>query len=255
MAFNLSFLSPLLSAKKTIDSRLSPESRTKKIVSIGYPDLLFKNSDINQMISIKHQVFAEDRPEAMTWHGLDPKQFSYFSIQKLFESESWHFDYLDIKQGTGTNSEGFIEVDLNHSIPSHLYSNYDILIDSGTAEHCFNIGKVTENYFHLLKPGGFLFQYIPFLSPNHGFWSMNPTAVYDLASCNPIKVLDCKLLSFDSYKSYFNNKANEIKFSPTGRFSIDSNLFSNTVLMYFVYKKYQKSIFRYPVQAKYRGDN
>lgn len=255
MAFNLSFLSPLLSAKKTIDSRINSENATKKIVSVGYPDLIFKNSDRKKLISLGHQKFIQSRPEAMQWHGLNPEEYSYFSIQKLFEFESWKFDYLDIKQGTGSDSDGFIEVDLNQSIPNHLYSSYDILIDSGTAEHCFNIGKVFENYFHLLKPGGILFQYIPFLSPNHGFWSMNPTAAFDLASCNPIKVLDCKLLSFDSYKSYFKNKANEIKFLPTGRFSIDSSLFSNTVLMFFVYKKYKKSIFRYPVQAKYRGDN
>ena len=255
MAFNLSFLPPLLSAKKTIDNRLHSQGSPKKIVSIGYPDLLYKNSDLSQFISTEYQAYVEERPEAMKWHGLDADYYSYFSIQKLFEYESWQFDYIDIKQGTGTDSEGFIEVDLNNSIPSHLYSSYDILIDSGTAEHCYNIGKVFENYFHLLKPGGFLFQYIPFLSPNHGFWSMNPTAVYDLASCNPIKVLDCKLLSFDSYKGYFDNQVNHLKFSPTGRFAIDSSLFTNTVLMFFVYKKYKKSLFRYPVQAKYRKGN
>lgn len=253
MAFNLSFLAPLFSAKKTIESRNNYDSR--KIVSIGYPDLLFQNSDINKNIPLACHEFIENRPAAMKWHGLNPTGFSYFSIQKFFEAASWSFDYLDITQGTGTDSCGFIEVDLNQSIPSHLYSSYDILIDSGTAEHCFNIGKVFENYFHLLKPGGILFQYIPFLSPNHGFWSMNPTAIYDLASCNPIKVLDCKLLSFGSYENYFNNKADEIKFSPTGRFSVDRSLFGNTVLMFFVYKKYKKSIFRYPVQAKYRADN
>ena len=252
MAFNISFLAPLLSAKRLVDNRETTVNECKKIISVGYPDLLFRTSSTNQSISLHHQKFIEDRPEAMKWHGLDPQLYSYFSIQKFLESESWSFDYLDIKQGTGTDSDGFIEVDLNHEIPSHLYSNYDILIDSGTAEHCYNIGKVMENYFHLLKPGGFLFQYIPFLSPNHGFWSMNPTAVYDLASCNPIKVLDCKLLSFNSYKSYFNGESKEIKFSPAGRFSIDSNLFSNTVLLFFVYKKYKKSIFRFPVQAKYR---
>ena len=253
MAFNLSFLPPLLSAKKTVDNRLNSQGSVKKIVSIGYPDLLYKNSDLSKFISPEYHAYVEARPEAMKWHGLDADNYSYFSIQKLFENESWQFDYIDIKQGTGADSEGFIEVDLNNSIPSHLYSCYDLLIDSGTAEHCFNIGKVFENYFHLLKPGGFLFQYIPFLSPNHGFWSMNPTAVFDLASCNPIKVLDCKILSFDSYKSYFKNQANCIKFSPTGRFAIDQNHFSNTVLMFFVYKKYKKSIFRFPVQAKYRG--
>ncbi len=251
MAFNLSFLSPLLSAKETIDNRKNPESKTKKIVSVGYPDLLFKNVDGNHAISSQYKQFIENRPEATKWHGLDPHQYSYFSIQKLFEAESWSFDYLDIKQGTGTDSDGFIEVDLNHSIPSHLYSTYDILIDSGTAEHCFNIGKVFENYFHLLKPGGFLLQYMPFLSPNHGFWSVNPTAVFDLASCNPIKIFNCQLLGYRSYANYFDAQSVPIEFSSVGRFSLGSDI-PNIILLFFLYKKTAKSIFRFPVQAKYR---
>lgn len=41
MAFNLSFLSPLLSAKTTVDNRINTKNTPKKIVSVGYPDLLF----------------------------------------------------------------------------------------------------------------------------------------------------------------------------------------------------------------------
>ena len=168
----------------------------------------------------------------MKWHGLDPQQYSYFSIQNLFESDSWSFDYLDIKQGTGSNSEGFVEVDLNNSIPSHLYSNYDLLIDSGTAEHCFNIGKVFENYFHLLKPSGILLQFMPFLSPNHGFWSINPTAIYDLASCNPIKVFDCKVLEYASYKDYFSGPSRQVPFPSVQRFNLDCDV--NSIYLLFL---------------------
>ena len=248
MAFNLSFLESLLTAKQTIDNR---QDNNKKIVSIGYPDLIVKNIDLNKHISSVNQSFIENRPEAMKWHGLNSDLYSYFSIQKLFEKDSWKFDYLDIKQGTGTDSDGFIEIDLNESIPNHLYSSYDLLIDSGTAEHCFNIGKVFENYFHLLKPGGFLLQYMPFLSPNHGFWSINPTTVYDLASCNPIKIFSCQLLAYHSYANYFDAQSLHINFSPVKRFSLGPDQ-PNIVLLFFIYKKTAKSLFRFPVQAKYR---
>ena len=250
MAFNIFFLSRLFSAKKLVESRNSLED--KKIVSIGYPDLMLQNSDIDRILPLSSQKFIEKRPEAMKWHGLNSKKFSFFSIQNFFESSGWTFEYLDIKQGTGSNSDGFIEVDLNNPLPSHLYSNYDILIDSGTAEHCFNIGKVFENYFQLLKPGGILIQYIPFLSPNHGFWSVNPTLFFDLADFNPIKLLDVQMTSYSNYHQYFEDKGIDIPFSKFGKFSLPSGS-NNIILMLHVYKKLKKANFQFPVQSKYRS--
>ena len=48
MAFNIFFLSRLFSAKKLVESRNSLED--KKIVSIGYPDLMLQNSDIDRIL-------------------------------------------------------------------------------------------------------------------------------------------------------------------------------------------------------------
>ncbi len=252
MAFNIDFLPMLLSAKKTIDFRRDTINLPKKLVSIGYPDLIVQNNDIEPKVPVKYQTHLAGKPEAMKWHGLDPRKYSYFSIQRFVEANSWEFNYIDIKQGTGSDSSGFLEADLNYSIPNYLYSNYDILIDGGTAEHCFNIGKVFENYFHMLKPGGILLQYVPFISPNHGFYSINPTLIYDIAFHNPIKLMQCSLISFCSYHDYFTAESVNIPFEPTKRFSLPQGSTNSIILLFFIYKKLQKSVFNFPIQSKYR---
>ena len=127
-------------------------------------------------------TISED-PKVLNWHRLSGQDYSCLSIEKYCENRGHSFNYLDINEGTGPSS-AFKRIDLNISLIL-LYCQYDLVMDSGTAEHCFNIGQTFENYFHMLKPGGLLLQYIPFLSPNHGFWSANPTVVFDIASCNP----------------------------------------------------------------------
>lgn len=251
MAFNASFLKSLISAIDVINKRPSEHNSLKKLASIGYPDLLLNNSDIDRLITSDLKCFIQASSPAHRWHGLSEKEYSFFSIEKFLQSINWSFDFLDIAEGTGSNRQSFVPIDLNSAIPSHLYCSYDILIDGGTAEHCFNVGQVFENYFHLLKPGGIVLQYMPFLSPNHGFWSINPTAIYDIASSNPIKVIDCKIQEYISYKHYFDCFSKEVVFNPVTRFGVDLQKNSVT-LMFFAYKKIGKSIFRYPTQYKYR---
>ena len=251
MAFNIDFLDSVSSAINLINNRNVSNPSIKKLASVGYPDLLVRNMDIDKKIPSDLHSYFDTNNTALLWHNLDPAKYSYFSLEKYLYDLGWQFDYFDIQEGTGANQRGFTQLDLNKSIPPHLYSNYDVLIDSGTAEHCFNIGKVFENYFHLLKPGGILLQYVPFLSPNHGFWSVNPTAIFDLTSCNPIKIITCKLTAYDSYLDYFSSEGKILKFSDTSRFDLVCPN-SNIVLLFFAYKKLAKSMFRFPIQAKYR---
>ena len=250
MAFNKTFINYLVQSTNLVDSRPEAKKYPKKLASIGYPDILVKKPDTDSDFPISLLKYLSCNEKALDWHNLSSSMYTFFSVEDYLKDKCWAFDYLDIKAGTG-KARNFLPVDLNESIPENLYCAYDILIDSGTAEHCFNIGKVFENYFHMLKPGGILLQYIPFMSPNHGFWSVNPTVVYDLASCNPIKILDCKLHEYASYHDYFECNHKDIRFEPVRRFGV--KLQANSVsIVFFAYKKLQKSIFRFPIQYKYR---
>ena len=72
-----------------------------------------------------------------------------------------------------------IIVDLNAPLPRRLRGRYDVVVDPGTLEHCFNIAQAFENVDALLRPGGFVYHQDAFAFPNHGFWSISPTAFFD----------------------------------------------------------------------------
>ena len=257
MAFNTSSLVLINSVVELIEKRENSMQYQKKLGSIGYPDLIIKKSNLKGKIPEMSYQYLENNMNAMKWHNLSSSKYSFFSIEKFIANKGWQFEFLDIDIGTGKSNntdairKNYIEMDLNLPIPDHLYCSYDILIDSGSAEHCFNIGQVFENYFYMLKPGGVLVQYIPFYSPNHGFWSFNPTALFDLSRYNPIKIMFAELQSYKSYHHYFDDEKKLIKYSPLKRFSVQSDYLDGVVLFAFCYKKLSKSIFRYPIQAKY----
>lgn len=251
MAFNQLFLNHLVSAINVVDSRRHLAHHKKTLASIGYPDLFIKKTPQSSNLFGKFSSCFLSNEKALRWHNLSEHKYAFFSIEKFVSLKGWGFDYLDIEAGTGASNQSFKKVDLNESITEAMYSKYDILIDSGTAEHCFNIGKVFENYFHLLKPGGIVLQFIPFLSPNHGFWSINPTAVFDLSSCNPIKITHCGLTAYSSYHDYFDCNGLSIDIDPVRRFGIEVKM-NSIILCFFSYKKLSKAIFKFPVQHKYR---
>lgn len=253
MALNAAFIGTLLPILEMVSRRPQNKTIEPVLASIGYPDMISLNSSLTENQRSSYKPFVDNNPLSMKWHGLNPNTHTSYSITKICHSRGFFFRYFDINSGSGGESKGFTKIDLNYDIPSDLYASCDILIDSGTAEHCFNIGKVFENYFHLLRPNGILIQYIPFLSPNHGFWSINPTLIYDLTSCNPIKILKCELQSYADYSDYFSNDPKIIPHSPTGRFNIQAaERDTQIILLFFIYKKLSKSIFTYPIQAKYR---
>ena len=220
-----------------------------RMLSIGYPDLIYPLNNYKTKFFDIYKCFPGSS-KALKWHNKQGHLYQNFSIEKYVNSRGWTFEYVDLKQGTG-DDKNFVQLDLNHNIPNSYFCSYDIVIDSGTAEHCFNIGKVFENYFYLLKPGGYMLQYLPFFSPNHGFWSVNPTLIFDIAKDNPLDIKHFKLKRYATYESYFECKYDSIEYLPHYRFGCSSDL-NDVVLAEYIQKKTFKSIFKYPVQTKYR---
>lgn len=67
-------------------------------------------------------------------------------------------------------------LDLNE--PQEL-GKYDLVIDPGTLEHCFNVGQAIVNATKAVKVGGSIFTVSPMTMVNHGFWNFSPTAWFD----------------------------------------------------------------------------
>ncbi|HLH87328.1 MAG TPA: hypothetical protein VKX28_02615 [Xanthobacteraceae bacterium] len=56
---------------------------------------------------------------------------------------------------------------------------FDLVVDPGTIEHCFNIAQAFDNIDRLLAPFGIVYHQTAAAFPNHGFWSVSPTAFFD----------------------------------------------------------------------------
>ena len=74
------------------------------------------------------------------------------------------------------------ELDLNLTLGwwrSRRIGRFDIIVDPGTLEHCFNIARAFINLDMLLRPGGFIYHQDAIAFPNHGLWSISPTTFFD----------------------------------------------------------------------------
>lgn len=92
------------------------------------------------------------------------------------------------------------------------YNNFfNLVIDSGTLEHIFDIKPVMSNIVNITKLGGYILQFIPtnnFL--NHGFYQINPTFFYDFYTANGFKVVESYIVEFrrSSYRFHYYQQKN-----------------------------------------------
>lgn len=154
-----------------------------KIASMGYPDLI---APVQEFPGMKYR---EDSEAICKRHGLAPRQIpdaeSYFSILDC------KLDVYDIVKERGSE----ILCDLNQRLDPILKAyNYDIVLDVGTAEHCFNIAQALINMAGMVKMGGHIIHENPFNWGNHGFYNLNPTLFADFYSANGFELVECKLV-------------------------------------------------------------
>ncbi|MBI3491209.1 MAG: hypothetical protein HY047_05415 [Acidobacteria bacterium] len=65
--------------------------------------------------------------------------------------------------------------DLNVPLPAHLHQQFDVVIDSGTIEHVFNLPVAIASCMQLVRRGGTLFLSSPANNLcGHGFYQLSP---------------------------------------------------------------------------------
>src|SRR6266705_4303210 len=110
---------------------LAPLANGKKILCLGYPDIIATPEHIEEIFGITPIEFTERGKE----HGFDfPLPESYSLFQKLGSE----LTCVDVVKSFGREKI----VDLNYE---HDLGKYDLVIDPGTCEHCFNIGQALVN--------------------------------------------------------------------------------------------------------------
>ena len=93
----------------------------------------------------------------------------------------------------------FLCWDLNIKLPQQCFDQYDLAIDSGTHEHVFNIGNSLINFANLPKLDGYAIGALPYFSPNHGFYNVNPNCIGELfCLANGYKLLSIIINGYQS---------------------------------------------------------
>jgi len=210
-----------------------------KVAAMGYPDLIAPTKIIELFLGEKWPLleYRADSEAICRRHGLALRDIP--DAKSFFKLLDWNLDVYDIVQERG----GEILCDLNYAWGRNgqfdPQMDYDIVLDVGTVEHCFNIGQAMFNMAGLVKVGGYIIHENPFNNPNHGFYNLNPTFFVDFYEQNGFKVIECKLTNK-------NGDSAEVPHTKRFRFGSDE------VNVFCLAQRMKVQSFIYPTQSKYK---
>ena len=137
--------------------------------------------------------------------------------------------YVDVKAFHGKEDE----LDLNYP---HNLGEYDLILDPGTLEHCFNIGQAWKNVIESVRVGGYVYHNNPVTMINHGFWNFSPTVYNDVYLQNGF---DCDFVLERGGVTY---RTPDL----TRRMKIEPEAVSHVLA-----RRLEAKAFKYPTQDKY----
>jgi hypothetical protein len=166
-----------------------PEKRLKTL-ALGYPDLIATRQEMRAIFptlpETAFQVRADSANIALR-HGVSTTT-EILDSDHILRALGLDVDYIDVQPSRGVERQ----VDLNEPLPESMTAQYDFVIDTGTLEHCFNVGQAFKNVAQAVAVKGVIVQASPLNRYNHGFWNFSPTAYHDYYHDNGFEILYLK---------------------------------------------------------------
>lgn len=205
---------------------------------LSYPDILVTREQIiHRYPQLNNESFMtrEDSEKIISWHSM-PQLSKIIETTDFFNKLGCIVDYFDFEEIRG----GEIKCDLNHPIATEHCGKYDVVIDTGTLEHCFNVGVAFENMCKLSKVGGIIISAAPMTKINHGFWNFSPCAYENYFSQNNFEIL--------FFSSFYKDSEGlkQLQVSPNER-----QIVPQETILITVARRLEKSTFKLPIQQKY----
>lgn len=170
----------VLSVLQQVRPHLPPEPT---ICCLGYPDVLVSTEQAEQYLGAEAAARLDYRPDSaaiIAWHALEAHLDRVIDAQSLFAVMGMRMTVVDLVASRG----GERIVDLNRPLPPDLTDAFDVVLDAGTMEHCFNVGQAVCNILAMAKVGGFVIHMNPMTMINHGFFNFSPTFYHDFYGQN-----------------------------------------------------------------------
>lgn len=208
----------------------------ERVAAMGYPDIVIHPKEVESALGAKvyQLVYRDDSENITKWHRTDARKIP--DSKSFFKLMDMSLEVYDVAAHRGEE----IIRDLNYPLPESDLERYDMVLDVGTLEHCFNIGQAAFNMAGLVKQGGVILHENPFNWGNHGFYGLNPTWYFDFYLENGFEIVDMMMVA---------TTGEEVKEVPqTARFGFtkaEANICCAA-------RRLHVKPFKFPVQTKYR---
>ncbi len=202
-----------------------------RALAAGYPDIVVDDAILEKALG----TLPEDSNHAAIKQCHDSKNIPK-DAHAVFNALGYELDVIDIFKHRGTERI----FDLNTKC---FIGMYDMVIDHGTIEHCFNIGQAAINLANAVKVGGLMVQHLPLSMYNHGFYNLNPTWFHSFYPQNGFEIL------------HFEGMMGNQVFQLPGhqRFYFDETNITNNIVMTMVAKRTTEQEIIIPIQYKYKN--
>jgi hypothetical protein len=160
------------------------------VVCLGYPDLLVADSDIRDLWGddiLKDLPVDAAQRQIQSWHKF---QGTVYDSIELLTRLNFRVTVLDKIPHRGNE----VQVDLNGPLPWDLVGVADLVIDTGTLEHCFNVGTAFRNMCELVAMDGVVMTAAPANKLGHGYYNFCNNLYHDGFRVNGFEVVSLKLL-------------------------------------------------------------
>jgi hypothetical protein len=149
---------------------LAPHMKGARMLSLGYPDILATEEEVERLFGVRLTGSIDGELQ----HGVKHKLVETKELCRLVGAK---LDCVDVIKWRGFERIA----DLNEP---QDFGEYDLVIDPGTTEHCFNIGQAIMNAARAVRIGGRIYHSPPLFMVNHGFYNICPTALQDFYEQN-----------------------------------------------------------------------
>ena len=205
---------------------LAPHLKGASVLCLGHPDILATAQELEALFGVTPTRFCANG-------GAHSVERPLVDTQELFGMLGSTLDCVDVYAFRGTERI----VDLNE--PQYL-GEYDVVIDPGTTEHCFNIGQAMMNAANAVKPGGRIYHSPPMTMLNHGFYNICPTMLWDFYEQNGWVIERLEARNGDSC----------VQIDRALAWSRKANVAPETSIVCLARRRVAEAL-RYPTQAKY----
>lgn len=238
MAIDQLYFEYLSSAIKLLRADQFKVDSPLQVGCLSYPDLLVTKEQIVSKfpnLAKSDFVIRNDVEKLRKWHGM-PHLEEIIETSDFFKKINCDPDYFDIAEIRG----GEILCDLNLPIDTKHHCKYDLVVDTGTLEHCFNVGEAFANMCKIANIGGLIISAAPMTKVNHGFWNFSPCAYENYLVQNRFKIL--------FMSAFYKEKGKIIKLDVSFN---DRKIYPPEAVIICIARRIKESTFKIPTQKKY----